>query len=93
MGRLTVKDIPEEVVKKLKQAAAEEHRSVNCQAIHWLEQSARRWMSFEDRTGLIRRIESLRKTIAQRHGPASDSTKIIRRMRMERVKRLSGGGD
>ena len=89
MASLTIRNIPEEVMKRLRQAATEEHRSINSQAVQWLEQGAGQWMSPRGRAKLVRDIQSLREAIARRHGPGSDSTEIIRRMRMERAKARS----
>jgi len=38
MATLTIKNVPDLVVKRLKQQAAAQHRSLNCQVISYLEQ-------------------------------------------------------
>lgn len=85
MASLTVRDISEEVMQKLREAAAEERRSVNGQVIHWLEEAARRRMSLEERERLFSDIRTLREETLRRHGMGSDSAKVIRRMRDERA--------
>ena len=86
MPSLTVRDIPDSVMESLRGAAAEDHRSVNAQAVYWLRQAARHWMSLEERTRLVRKIRASREATFRRHGMGSDSTPIIRQMREERGK-------
>lgn len=84
MASLTVRDIPEEVMRKLREAAVEERRSVNGQVIHWLEEAARKRMNPEERERLLSDIRTLREETFRRRGMGSDSAKLIRRMRDER---------
>jgi len=72
-------------MEHLRRAAAEQ-RSLNAQAVHWLEQAARQWMSAEERSRLLQMIRSSRQAVDRRHGPGSDSAKAIRQMRDERAK-------
>lgn len=85
MAGLTVRNIPEDVMQKLREAAAEEKRSVNAQVVHWLEEAARKRMSPEERERLFSDIQTLREETFRRHGMGSDSAKLIRRMRDERT--------
>ena len=86
MASLTVRNIPESVLKRLRQAARESRRSVNAQAITWLEEAAQRWNSPRDWDQLLKRIRSRREAIYRRHGMGSDSAAIIREMRNGRGK-------
>jgi plasmid stability protein len=92
MASLTVRNIPEAMLEKLRQAAAEEQRSVNAQAIHWFEQGARQWLSEHERAQLLLEIRSSRRATARRHGRGSDSGAITRRIRNERAKSRSRTG-
>jgi len=85
MPSLTVRDIPEKVMRKLREAAAEERRSLNGQAIHWLEEAARKRISPKERERLFADIRTLREETFRRRGMGSDSAKLIRRMRDERT--------
>ena len=90
MASLTIRNIPEDILGPLRQAAEEERRSINSQALYWLEDTAQRWQS---RTGIGQLFEGIREgreQIARRHGVGSDSAKIIRRMRDERTAQLAG---
>ena len=89
MSSLTVRDIPEEVMQRLREAATEDRRSINSQTVFWLEQAARQRMSLDERTRLVSRVRSLRRAITRRRGTGPDSAKIIRRMRDERARRRS----
>ena len=86
MPSLTVRDIPKGVMERLRQAAAEERRSINAQVVYWIEQSAKRRMTLEERTKLVGDIGSLRQAIFRRHGMGSDSAEIIRQMRDARAR-------
>lgn len=88
MPSLTVRDIPEELMERLRRAAAEERRSVNSQALYWLEWAARHWMSLEERTGLVERIRASREATFRRHGMGGDSAKLIRKIRDASTKGL-----
>ena len=83
MPGLTVRAIPETVMRQLRQAAVENKRSLNAQAVYWLEQAGRQWLSGEERTKLLFWIRSSRQATRRRHGRGSDSAVITRRMRNE----------
>lgn len=85
MASLTVRNIPDEVMEKLRAAATEQRRSVNSQVIHWLEECAGRQMSRADNDQLLAGILALREEGYRRHGMGSDSAKVIRRMRDART--------
>jgi hypothetical protein len=76
-------------MRRLRQAAGEEKRSLNAQASYWLEASASRWRSRAERDQLFESIQATREAIYRKHGMGSDSTKIIRRMRDERTAHLA----
>lgn len=83
MASLTIRNIPETVMKRLRRAAADERRSLNSQAVLWLEESAGQWINKRE---LLERIRASREEIYKRHGMGSDSAEIIRRMRDERAR-------
>jgi plasmid stability protein len=60
MATLTIKNVPEPVVKRLKQQAAAQHRSLNFQVISYLEQMTHSVPVDADmllaRAGVLRRI-------------------------------------
>lgn len=85
MASLTVRNIPDEVMEKLRKTAAEESRSVNAQIIRWLEDSAARQISRVDRDKLLDGIRALREEIRRTHGVGRDSGELIREMRDERT--------
>ena len=86
MPSLTIRNIPDRVLERLRRVAAEEKRSVNAQALQWLEAGARRPGSPEWEE-VFDRIRSTRKAILRRHGRGTDVTGIIREMRDERARR------
>ncbi len=88
MPNLTVRNIPEDVMESLRDAARAQNRSINGQAVHWLQLEARQWGSLEKRMQLFERIEASREATFRRHGLGSDSGKLIRQMRDERAKRF-----
>lgn len=87
MPSMTVRDIPKDIMQRLRKAAAEQRRSINAQAVCWLEKGAREWMGSEEQKELLRRIKASREATYQRHGLLSDSTEIIRQMRENRARR------
>jgi hypothetical protein len=90
MASLTIRNVPEDILGPLRQAAEEERRSINSQALYWLEDTAQRWQSRTEFGQLFDRIRARREEIYRRHGVGSDSAKIIRRMRDERTAQLAG---
>ena len=59
MPTLTLKNVPEELVARLKQEAAQNRRSLNQETLARLEQSlAARWPSGAEKVELIRRIQA-----------------------------------
>lgn len=60
MATLTIKNVPEQVVKRLKQQAAAQHRSLNFQVISYLEQMTHS-VSI-DADALLARARTLRRT-------------------------------
>ena len=86
MPSLTVRNIPEQVIKRLRNAAREQKRSINSEAVLWLERAARDSSSREDVAKLFRKIRASRRAILRRHGLGTDSVEIIRQMREERAR-------
>ncbi|MDC8449558.1 MAG: hypothetical protein LV473_14515 [Nitrospira sp.] len=60
MATLTIKNVPEQVVKRLKQQAAAQHRSLNFQVIWYLEQMTH--SVSVDADVLLARARTLRRT-------------------------------
>ena len=86
MASLTVRNIPEDVMEALRDAAQAQQRSVNAQALHWLEHGAREQPTQTELNRLFRKIRASREAIYRRYGLGSDSAKIIRDMRDGRAK-------
>ena len=59
MASLTIRNIPDDVMEKLRKTATEENRSLNAQVLHWLAVSARRELSQSEGEELYRKIEAL----------------------------------
>jgi hypothetical protein len=89
MPSLTIREIPEPLMDKLREAASEGRRSLNAQAVRWFEHAARQWMNERDRAQLLEDIRASRRATVRRHGRGGDSVPIIRRMRRERAKSTS----
>ncbi len=92
MPSLTIRDIPEPLMEKLREAAAETRRSVNAQAVRWFEQAAKQWMSQQEKAQLLLDIRASRRSGTRRRKPGTNSVAIIRRMRNERAKSTSRAG-
>lgn len=60
MATLTIKNIPEPLVKRLKQQAAAHHRSLNFEVISYLEQMAQSVPV--DADALLARVRAIRRT-------------------------------
>jgi plasmid stability protein len=84
MAGLTIRNLSDELLERLREVAAEEKRSVNAQALYWLERGARSSRTSDERIGLFERIWANRESIGRKHGPGTDSVKLIRRMRSQR---------
>lgn len=81
MRSLTIRAIPESVLKKMRRAAKEQRRSLNSQALDWLEQGAERWHNQERQRDLFDAIRANRQSIFRRHGLGTDSVELVRNMR------------
>ena len=81
MPSLTIRDIPETLLQRMRRAARAERRSLNSQAVQWLEQSASHWIPEHKRRELMQAIQSEREAIYRRHGAGTDSVELIRKMR------------
>jgi hypothetical protein len=84
MASLTIRNLSDELLARLREVAADEKRSVNAQALYWLERAARSSRSAEERMRLFDRIWANREAIGRRHGPGTDSVELIRQMRSRR---------
>jgi hypothetical protein len=81
MPSLTIREIPEDVLKKMRRAAKEQRRSLNSQALEWLEQSANQWRRGTDLHDLLESIRTTRESISRKYGRGTDSVELIRAMR------------
>jgi hypothetical protein len=81
MPSLTIRDIPETLLRRMRRAAQVERRSLNSQAVQWLEQSAKQWTPQQKRRELMEAIQSEREAIYQRHGAGTETVELIRKMR------------
>lgn len=90
MATLTIRNIPEELMVRLRQAAEGQRRSINAEALFWLEDVAERQWSRAEIEAWFDRVRANREAIYRKHGVSSDSVGIIRRMRDERTAQLAG---
>ena len=72
MPSLTIRNLSDDLMDCLRQAAQGEKRSVNAQALHSLDSGARRWASPEERAKLLTEIDSLRDRVYARHYSSRD---------------------
>lgn len=78
MPSLTIRDLPEDVLYRLRRAAAEQRRSLNAQAIHWLADASRREWSRHDWAEVL---DDLREGRSGLRRQRRESAELIRRMR------------
>jgi hypothetical protein len=81
MPSLTIREIPEDTLKQMRRAAKEQRRSLNSQALVWLEQCAKQMRTVEQRRELFEAIRATKASILRRHGRGGDSVELIRAMR------------
>ena len=81
MASLTVRNIPDNLLKTMRRAAREQHRSLNSQALEWLEQGARQQQSRTESSALMESIRINREAMYREFGSDSDSVRLIRAMR------------
>ena len=63
----------------MRQAAKVERRSLNSQAIRWLENGAAHWEDAKDLQRVVAAIRERRQAMVQRHGTSTDSVELVRR--------------
>ena len=56
MATLTIENLPEELLLQLSRAAEQGNRSLNTQALYWLEQKASYWAACQEREAALRRM-------------------------------------
>lgn len=78
MASLTIRDLPDDVMNRLRRAAATNRRSINAQAIHWIEEASLRDPGALGWEGLLDGARLLR---AELPGGGGDSAEIIRETR------------
>jgi hypothetical protein len=81
MPSLTIRNIPVGILEKMRRAAKTEQRSVNSQALRWLEQSAKQWSTVDLLPELLDDIRAVRESIYRRHGRGTDSAQLTRILR------------
>lgn len=86
MPSLTIRNISEDLMDRLREAARGKRRSVNAQALNSLDSGARRRAGPEERAKLLTEIDSLRDRVYARHGMGTDSAVLTRRARAQRSK-------
>jgi len=65
----------------MRQAAKVERRSLNSQAVRWLENSAAQWEDAKDIHRAVAAIRERREAMFRRHGKGIDSVELVRRTR------------
>ena len=91
MASLTIRNIPERVLRKIRRLAATQHRSVNAQVLHWIERGVDE-PDQEELDALVRKVRASREDLFRRRGIGSDSAVLIRRMRDERTRHWERAG-
>ena len=81
MPSLTIRDIPEPILREMRRAAKAEHRSLNSQAVQWLEERASQSKNRADIHSLVASIRANREAMFRRHGTTGDSVELVRRSR------------
>lgn len=84
MPNLTVRRIPKDLYKRLKQTAKRNHRSLNAEILATLADEdgwVRRRLQIE---AALPEIDRIREEIAKKHGILSDSAELIREDRDSR---------
>jgi Antitoxin FitA-like, ribbon-helix-helix len=81
MPSLTIRDIPEPILRQMRRAAKAERRSLNSQAVRWLEERATQWKNTTDIHNLVASIRAEREAMFRRHGQEIDSVELVRRSR------------
>jgi hypothetical protein len=81
MPSLTIRNIPAGVLEKMRRASKTEQRSVNSQAIRWLEQSAKQWSAQDLLPELLEDIRAARESIYRRHRRGTNSAQLTRILR------------
>jgi plasmid stability protein len=81
MPSLTIREIPEEVLRKMRRAAKEQNRSLNSQALEWLEHCAKQWRRRMELQDLLESIRATRECVYQQYGRGTDSVDLVRVMR------------
>ncbi len=56
MATLTLENVPEQLIQALGQAAEQGQRSLNAQALYWLQQKADHWSGCRERERILRRM-------------------------------------
>ena len=81
MSSLTIRNIPDGVLEKMRRAAKTEQRSVNSQALRWLEQSAKQWSAQDLLPELLDDIRAVRESVYRRYGRGTNSAQLTRILR------------
>lgn len=81
MPSLTIRNLSEELLARLRRAAKEEQRSVNSQALQWLDDGGKAWTSKRERMRLLADIRATRESTRRKDGAGMDSSVLTRRIR------------
>jgi len=65
----------------MRRAAKEQRRSLNSQALEWLEQSANQWRRETDLHDLLESVRTTRESIGRKQGRGTGSVELVRAMR------------
>jgi hypothetical protein len=68
-------------MEKMRRAAKTEQRSVNSQALRWLEQSAKQASTQDLLPELLEDIRAVRESVYRRHGRGTNSARLTRVLR------------
>ena len=94
MSNLLVRGLPQNIHQRIQEIAESENLSVNQLLVRLLIEAVRAEEKEEEeaekRRKAFRRLKELRDQIRRKYGKQEDSVKIIRQMREERLKKLTG---
>ncbi len=77
MPSLTIRNIPEELLQRLRDEAKGQRRSINQEALTWLESQAVRMPSFEERQKRLEEAERRRKRLQKAYPNGFDPVEAM----------------
>lgn len=94
MSNLLVRGLPQNIHQRIQEIAESENLSVNQLLVRLLIEAVRAEEKEEEeaekRRKAFRRLKELRDQIRRKYGKQKDSVKIVRQMREERLRKLTG---